>query len=95
MPVAQVNGVELYWEQRGSGPAISYIGHRQMNSSGPLGGSGQAHHRKSCECVEPPPPRDRIGSVGSDSPRSLPLATSVPSESSKLKNGTASGSVRL
>jgi hypothetical protein len=37
-----------------------------MNSSGPLGGSGHAHHRKTTRCELPPPPLDRrIGPAGS------------------------------
>jgi hypothetical protein len=33
---------------------IPYASHWQLNSSGPAGGSGHTHHRKSWECLEPP-----------------------------------------
>jgi hypothetical protein len=57
----------------------------QTNSSGPLGGSGHAHHRQTIRCELPPPPRDcRIGPVGSASPSDLPLMTVLPSASCKL-----------
>ena len=74
---------------------IPYTGHWQMNSSGPAGGSGHTHHRKSCECEVPPPPRDcRIGPAGSKSPRGLQLMAVRPSENFTLI-GKSSGSLRL
>ena len=35
--------------------AMPNAGHSQTNSSGPVGGSGHAHHRETKECGPPPP----------------------------------------
>ncbi len=64
---------------------VSPVSSWHMNSRGPRGGSGHAHHRESRQCDVPPPPRDRrIGAAGSASSGGLPLGTMRPSESRRL-----------
>src|SRR6516165_3553107 len=55
-----------------------------MNSSGPAGGNGHAHHRSCWKCEVPPPRGCRIGPGGSASPRRPSLMTVWPSASCKL-----------
>src|SRR5439155_19579953 len=53
--------------------AMPNAGHSQTNSSGPAGGSGQAHHRETKECGPPPPAYGySTGPAGSESRSGLP-----------------------